>query len=174
MRDILDRLEDLGVRWYITGSEALGRYGEPRMTADLDVVVDLDVTGFARAVDGLEAAYLIEEPVDYGGHVMASLISIAEVGKVDLILERATAWSRSAMARRQRWEHPALGQVWVLTLEDLVIAKLAWSEGTSELQLRDCRNLVRVNEARIDWAYLERWAHTEGLSELLERVRHAP
>lgn len=174
MRDVLDRLESLGLRWYVTGSEALGRYGEPRMTADLDVVVDLAVTGFARTVQGLEAAYLVNEPIDYGGHVMASLISVAEVGKVDLILDRGSPWSRSAMDRRQRWDHPAFGPVWVLTLEDLVIAKLAWSEGTSELQLRDCRNLVRVNETRIDWDYLERWADAEGVAELLERVRHAP
>ncbi len=174
MRDVLDRLESLGLRWYITGSEALGRYGEPRMTADLDVVVDLDVTAFARTVQGLDAAYLVNDPIDYDGHLMASLVSIAEVGKVDLILDRGTAWSRSAMDRRQRWEHPFFGWVWVLTLEDLLIAKLAWSEGTSELQLRDCRNLMRVNETRIDWPYLERWAGTEGVAELLERVRHAP
>lgn len=174
MRDVLDRLDSLGLRWYITGSEALGRYGEPRMTADLDVVVDLDVGGFARAVEGLEAAYLVNEPIDYGGHIMASLISIAEVGKVDLILDGGTAWSRSAMARRERWAHPGFGPVWVLTLEDLVIAKLVWSEGTSELQLRDCRNLVRVNEQHIDWHYLERWAAAESVTELLEWVRHAP
>ncbi len=174
MRDVLDRLERLGLRWYITGSEALGRYGEPRMTADLDVVVDLDVPGFARVVEGLDAAYLVNHPVDYGGHVMASLISIAEVGKVDLILARDTGWSRSAMARRQRWEHPAFGPVWVIALEDLVIAKLGWSEGTSELQLRDCRNLVRLNETRIDWDYLGSWARAEGLADLLEQVRHAP
>jgi hypothetical protein len=31
-----------------------------------------------------------------------------------------------------------------------------------------------VNETRIDWDYLGRWADTEGVAELLERVRHAP
>lgn len=174
MRDVLGRLEQLGLRWYITGSEALGRYGEPRMTADLDVVVETDMPGFARIALTLGDRWLVNDPIDLDGHVMGSFISIGEVGKVDLILDRGTAWSRSAMDRRQRWEHPVFGPLWVLTLEDLVIAKLAWSEGTSELQLRDCRNLVRVNAMAIDWDYLERWADAEGLAELLERVRHAP
>jgi len=174
MRDVLDRLERLGLRWYITGSEALGRYGEPRMTADLDVVVETDLRGFGTIARSLEDRWLVNDPIDFGGHVMGSFVSIDDVAKVDLILDPGTPWSRSAIGRRQRWEHPAFGPVWVLTLEDLVIAKLAWSEGTSELQLRDCRNLVRVNEARIDWDHLGRWAEHEGVADLLEQVRHAP
>ncbi len=171
---MLDRLEGLGLRWYITGSEALGRYGEPRMTADIDIVVDTDAQGFARIAAGLEDSYIVNDPIDFDGHRMGSLISVHEVNKVDLILGRPDAWSRSAMTRRERWSHPVLGDAWVISLEDLIIAKLAWSEGTSELQLRDCRNLVRGNESRLDWEYLDRWATIEGVDDVLARVRHAP
>jgi hypothetical protein len=174
MRDVLDRFERMRLRWYITGSEALGRYGEPRFSADLDVVVDTDSAGFSLIASGLEGGYLVGEPIDFGGHLMASLISITQVGKIDVILDRTDPWSRSAMERRERWEHPTLGHTWVITLEDLIIAKLTWSQGTSELQLRDCRNLVRVNEKRIDWGYLTRWATSQGVSQLLDQVRRAP
>jgi hypothetical protein len=88
---------------------------------------------------------------------------------------RALAWLLTeAMARRLRWAHPAWGPVWVSTLEDLVLAKLEWSEGTSELQLRDCASLLRMNAGRVDEAYLERWARALGLGDRLESVRRAP
>ena len=174
MRDVLERLERLGIPYFITGSEALGRYGEPRQTLDLDLVVDLAADAFEGLAPRFEDAYLVAEPVDFGGHVMASLISHAELAKVDLILERNDAWGRSAMQRRQRWTHPRYGPAWVATLEDLLLAKLEWSSGTSELQLRDCRNLIVVNKLRIDWPYVERYASLLGVEEALRKVRDAP
>ena len=75
------------------------------------------------------------------------------------------------MSRRTRWRHPALGDVWVSSLEGLILAKLEWSEGTSELQLRDCRSLYRLNSGALDLAYLKAWSGRLGLSELLGRMR---
>ena len=53
------------------------------------------------------------------------------------------------MARRRTAEHPTFGTVWVAAIEDLILAKLMWSEGTSELQLRDCAILMRINRDEI-------------------------
>ncbi|CAN5536077.1 hypothetical protein BH20CHL6_BH20CHL6_17540 [soil metagenome] len=100
---------------------------------------------------------------------MASLVSRSALGKVDLILRRDDSWGRSAMRRRQRWTHPEFGPAWIASLEDLVLPKLEWSEGRSELQLRDCRNLITVNRRTIDRAYLDRYAANLGLTELLHR-----
>jgi hypothetical protein len=41
MREMFDRLEALSVPCFLTGSEALARYGQPRQTTDVDIVVDL-------------------------------------------------------------------------------------------------------------------------------------
>jgi hypothetical protein len=107
----------------------------------------------------------------FQGRVLASVVAQSGLGKADFILDRNDRWGRSALARRQRWEHPRLGPVWVLALEDLILAKLEWSEGVSELQLRDCANLVRLNEPTIDWTYLEKYARILGVAHLLARVR---
>ena len=57
-----------------------------------------------------------------------------------------------------------------MRIEDLVLAKLSWSAGTSELQLRDCAQLLRVNADTLDRAYLERWAARLGLADRLAQV----
>ena len=173
MREVFERLTKLGAAYYLTGSEALARYGQPRQTMDIGLVVDLTAAEFWRIDQAFSADYVVNPPVDFGGHLMASAMPLSALGKVDLILDRDDPWSQSAMARRQSWQHPEYGPISVISLEDLILAKLEWSGGTSELQLRDCRNLVAVNSNEIDWPYLERWAAALGLHGRLNGVRSA-
>jgi hypothetical protein len=171
--DVIRRLERLRVEYYITGSEALPRYGEPRQTADIDLVLALDPGDFSRIRRAFEADYVVSEPIRAQGSAMASVVAQTGLGKADLILGRDDAWARSAMARRVSWHHPRLGRVWVASLEDLILAKLEWSQGVSELQLRDCANLLRTNAATVDWTYLERYARVLAVDEILARLRAA-
>jgi hypothetical protein len=171
--DVIRRLEELGVDYCITGSEALPRYGEPRQTADIDIVLAMPVREFGRIRDAFEADYVVNEPINAQGRAMASVVAQSGLGKADLILDRDDAFGRSAMARREAWDHPRLGKVWVLSLEDLILAKLEWSGGVSELQLRDCANLLRTNAIGVDWSYLERFARVLGVDEILARLRPA-
>jgi hypothetical protein len=173
MREIFERLENLGFPYYMTGSEALARYGEPRQTMDVDVVLDMKPAEFDRIRTAFEADFLVNEPLAVGAFSMASLIAKAALGKADFILGRRDPWSLAAMERRRRWDHPLYGPLWVASLEDLLLAKLEWSAGTSELQLRDCRNLIALNRKNIDWPYVVRWAAALGVSGPLDEVRRA-
>lgn len=170
MRDIAETLEQLGLSWYITGSEALAAYGTPRQTMDVDVVVDTTADVLDVLADRLAHGYYYTEVLRFGNRQMASLIDRAGAGKVDLIIRDPDAWGRSAMEGRRRWEHPTWGAVWVSRLEDLILAKLEWSEGTSELQLRDVGTLLRMNERAIDHEYLSHWARALGVEDVLRAV----
>lgn len=145
-------------------------YGVMRQSQDLDVVVDLDPARFGVLADALLSTHAVAEPIDYGSFAMASVIDRETAEKVDLILRRPGAFETSVMERRREVDVPGLGTVWVAAVEDLVLAKLVWSEGTSELQLRDCSGLLRINAADIDRTYLERWAARLDVSDLLARV----
>ena len=72
--------------------------------------------------------------------------------------------------RRRRFAHPTIGSIWIPAPEDLVLAKLEWSDGTSELQLRDVRSIIRLTED-LDWTYIERYAAALGIADRLEVVR---
>jgi hypothetical protein len=103
-----------------------------------------------------------------------SVIDRTSARKVDFILRPARGLEASAMARRVRTNVPDLDEVWVASVEDLVLAKLVWSEGTSELQLRDCVDLLRLNRGQIDRTYLESWASRLGVLDRLKKVMDAP
>ena len=173
MREVFELLDALRVDWFVTGSEAAACYGVLRQTFDTDVVIDLRPTEFDRLARALPG-YAIAAPIEFADFAMASVISTHSAAKVDLIMRQPGPQARRTMARRQRCEHREFGEIWVASLEDLVVAKLEWSEGVSELQLRDCGQLLRLNSSSVDWPYLEGSAAERGVAELLERVRHAP
>jgi hypothetical protein len=170
-RDALGRIESLGSSWYVTGSWALAAYAEPRMTQDIDVVLDATRSDYeSRIRPAFESDFLVNDPIDLGGRWMGGLIHRTDLVRVDLMFGRSDPWARSAMARRQRLDHPTLGPIWVIAAEDLVLAKLEWSEGTSEVQLRDVRSIVRLVD-NLDWGYLEQYASALGIRDRLESTR---
>jgi hypothetical protein len=173
MRAVFDALERLGVRYYVTGSVAASVHGVIRQSQDTDLVVDLEPADFDRLAQVVATEVATAAPIDYGDFAMASIIDTATAEKVDLILRRPGPFESSAMARRAHVDIPGLGGVWVATVEDLILAKLAWSEGTSELQLRDCAQLLEVNRETIDRRYLEEWARRLGLADVLRQVSDA-
>lgn len=174
IREALDRLDGLGIAYFITGSEAAACYGSIRQTFDIDVVIDIPASRFHEVAAAFEADFAVSDALDYPEFSMGSVIARATADKIDLIMRRPSAWTASSLERRRWIEHPTHGPLWTSSLEDLILAKLVWSEGTSELQLRDCAVLMRINADSIDWGYLDRWAPVLGVTGLLDQVRHAP
>ncbi len=171
-RDVLDRLDRLAIRHYVTGSWALSVHAEPRMTRDLDLVLDLDPADYERRIrPAFEDFYLVNDLIDVGGRAIGGLLHRTEIVRVDLMLGRRDAWATQAFERSRIVDHPGLGRAAVISAEDLILAKLEWSDGgRSELQLRDCRSVIRI-APELDWGYLERYAVILGVSPLLESVR---
>jgi hypothetical protein len=88
-----------------------------------------------------------------------------------MIVRQPDAWGESAFARRVQVDDPAFGRVWVSSAEDLLIAKLEFSEGgRSARQIDDCRVIVRARPD-LDWEYLDRYADALGFRGLLAGIR---
>lgn len=166
------RLEDLGVPYMVTGSVAGILYGEPRMTHDVDIVVELAPGDGAR----IEAAFSLDEfycpPRDVieiearrrqRGHF--NLIHHATGFKADLYLAFDDL-HRWALARRRVI---SLGStnVAIAPLEYVILRKLEYfREGGSEKHLRDIRAMLEISSELIDRALVSQKAAKSGLREL--------
>lgn len=171
-RDVVERLERAGVGYYVTGSEALAVWAEPRQTLDIDIVTDLVPERYDAVIrPAFEDAYLVNDLIVVDGLGYGSLIHRTAVHKADLIMRRTDTWGVAAFERRRLVEDPALGPAWFISPEDLILAKLAWSDGgASERQVRDSASIVRL-QPNLDWAYIDRFASVLGIGPLLERIR---
>lgn len=174
---VAQRLEALQVPYVVSGSIALEVHGFPRATADIDVVLELELSQVGRLVAAFGADFScdedeVREAIRF--RKMFNLIHLETLVKVDGILRKPTAFQQEMFARRQRRRVPGTTQdVWMITAEDLVIAKLSWaSDSHSELQLRDVRGILDL-VPNLDTEYLEHWTRELGLQGLLEEVRDA-
>jgi hypothetical protein len=172
VRDVSQRLESAGINYMLTGSMAMNYYAQPRMTRDIDVVVDLRREDAGRVVQLFSPDYYVSrEAVDrsIAQHSMFNLIHNESVIKVDCIVRKQDEYRLNEFGRRQRIK--VLGfETWIVSKEDLVLSKLFWAKDShSELQLRDVKNLLATG---CDRPYIERWTSGLGLTALWDEIAH--
>ena len=170
---VATRLEAAGIAYMVSGSMAMNYYAQPRLTRDIDIVVELTPADADR-VHQLFAADFYCDPNtvrDAIAHrAMFNAIHFGLAVKVDFIVRKATPYRETEFARR-RAAIVAGVRVWFVSPEDLLLSKLFWAKDShSELQLNDARNLIASVPA-IDWPYIERWASELTVGTLLDEVR---
>ena len=170
LQDVVSRLDRAGIPYMVTGSLAMNHYAQPRMTRDIDLVVDL-AAGDSQRVGELFGGdyYLSCDAVRRAieERSLFNLIHFEEALKVDLIVRKETPYHRGEFERRRTVEVEGLS-LRIVSPEDLLLSKLVWySDGESDQQLRDLKNIVDSVES-FDMEYLRHWAADLGVAELLE------
>jgi hypothetical protein len=170
---VATRLDAAGLAYMVSGSMAMNYYAQPRMTRDIDIVVELAPADAHRVVALFspdfycDADAVADAIAQYG---MFNLIHSESVTKVDCIVRKDAPYRREEFRRRQRVEVDGT-TLSIVSAEDLLLSKLHWAKDTrSELQLRDARNLI-VSVDALDWNYIEKWAKELTVSNLLAEVR---
>lgn len=158
LRKVCKSLEQLEIPYMVSGSLAMNTYTVPRMTRDLDIVVNLQVGDFEKFVGMFkEGFYLYEEgvKVEIEQRGMFNAIDYESGYKIDFIVRKDTEFHIHEFSRRKRTQTFGF-EFWVVSLEDLILSKLKWIQVIqSEIQLNDIKNLLR-NEA-VDMDYLHFW-----------------
>ena len=167
LRDLSSKFAQADIAYMLTGSFAMNYYAQPRMTRDLDVVVQLIAQDAERIVRLFDAEYYVAiEAVSAAIRNESSfnLIHLESVIKVDCIVRKKSAYRQLEFERRQQIKLQDF-TIWIASKEDLIISKLYWArDSRSETQLRDVKNLLATE---YDVTYLERWAIELGLESLL-------
>lgn len=172
LEDVVSRLDGAGIPYMVSGSMALNYYGPPRMTRDIDLVVELapgSVSGFIGAF--AEGYYLEPDAVGRAASEqgMFNLIRLDGVVKVDFIVRKNTEYRRLEFSRRRRVRFESV-DLFIVSAEDLILSKLEWArDSRSDLQLGDVRGLLAAAPG-LDRAYLDDWAARLGLRDLLAEL----
>jgi hypothetical protein len=170
---IASRLDEAGIDYMVTGSVAAAVYAAPRMTRDVDLVVECTPADVEKIVAAFEAdcvisADAVREAVESA--TMFNIIHERWVIKADFIVRKDSPYRKLEFERRRRIVVDAMPIAFAAP-EDLILSKLCWARDTgSAIQSRDVRELLAA-EVDLDWRYLETWATTLGVERDLEHAR---
>lgn len=173
LKDFVQRLDDLGIQYMITGSFAMHAYATGRLTYDIDAIIEIS----SRDAERFESRFLPDYYVDkimiknaIERNSMFNVLNLTNGVKVDCIIRKATGFEADKFERRRKSEIDGIS-FWVISREDLILSKLEWAKNSlSEKQFLDIRSLVesgiddelflkqigRLNLGEV-WAEFKKW-----------------
>ena len=164
--------EEHGIRFHLTGGIASVYYGEPRMTQDIDIVVDNSqmAAGIDSFVSSLEESEFMFDPNSLrqavGEQGMFQLLDGIESLKLDIYPRELIPGELDRSVLREVFENRELP---LASCADVGASKLVWISKGSHKSRRDLRQLFRF-ASRADQSLIEELADQLGLTSLLAEV----
>ena len=168
LRAAVAMLDEANIPYMLVGSYASAFHGEPRMTRDIDVVVDPTEESMQVLVDLVDRErFYVGDAIEALRHRdMFNLIEPKSGWKVDFVIRKDRPFSETEFGRRTAVEVMGL-PVFVATAEDTVLAKLEWAATSrSDRQLEDVIAIASSRE--LDREYLAMWAEDLGVADALQ------
>lgn len=171
---VIEKLEAAEIPYMVVGSVASMTYGQPRLTHDMDLVIDIP----AARVQVFEELFTSEDFYCPPPEVMRTevvqrgqfnLIHHETGLKIDIMIRKTTAHAESEFLRRGRVPFWADRAAFFAAPEDVIIKKLEYyRQGGSEKHLQDIRGVLA--ETQIDMNYLRSWVEELGLCTQWQEV----
>ncbi|OGV62854.1 MAG: hypothetical protein A2498_04055 [Lentisphaerae bacterium RIFOXYC12_FULL_60_16] len=164
-------LNRLSIEYMVTGSAASMAYGEPRLTLDVDIVLELSKDGAKKLVQAFPEPDFYCPPLEVirvesdrvsRGHL--NIIHISSGFKADLYPIGRDALHTWGMARRKHMEFSG-ETVLLAPPEYVIIRKLEYfREGGSEKHLQDIAGILRISANLVDHKIVKEWCQRLGVS----------
>jgi hypothetical protein len=172
---VIEALETIGLRYFVTGSMATIFFGEPRFTNDIDIVVDLPADKIAQLCAAFPSPdfYLSEETVRraVSRRGQFNVIHPSSGLKVDMMVPTDSPFNRSRFARAKKIRPAPDFDATFSSAEDVILKKMeAYREGGSEKHLRDITGVLKISGAKLECGYIEDWADRLGTAEIWREI----
>jgi len=168
LKSVVQNLNKNNIPYMITGSIAMSYYSIPRMTRDIDIVIEIDnVDKFYNLFkkDYYIDIEMIENSINHQS--MFNIIHLTEIIKIDFIIRKDSDYRKKEFDRKKQFK---LGDdyIYIVSIEDLIISKLIWSKDShSGIQLDDVKNLLKE---KFDLKYIKEWSVKLDIDKLLQGV----
>jgi len=168
-------LNTANIPYYITGGVAAIAHGEPRATIDLDVVILIDLADLPTLAANFETqGFYVAGLTDVlGGSLRCLNITHLEtIENIDLMISGKEEYDLIKFDRKRLYTLPGSGEVAIASPEDVIISKLIWRrESQSDKQWRDILGVLKVQQEKLDFAYLQSWVERFGLEQDWQRAK---
>lgn len=172
LKIVVKRLESAGMPYMITGSIAANFYTTPRMTRDIDIVIEIGENNIEVLFSLFSDDFYIDKDSIRNAICNKQIFNIIHkegVVKIDFIIRKDKKYSKIEFSRKRSIVFEEL-KINVTSPEDLILSKLFWAKDTlSEMQIRDVRNLMKT-VPDLDIKYIENWIKELELEAIYRKV----
>jgi len=172
---VIDTLEKLQISYMIGGSVAAIAYGEPRLTLDMDVVVELSIDQAKKLAKSFGSEYyvnlesMLEAIINKGSF---NVIQSEEGVKVDFYVLGNDAFSQAEFKRKRKESFDESREAVFVTPEDIILKKLQWYKiGESGKHLEDIKGVLKISGSGLDMAYIEKWAKVLEVFDIWRKLK---
>ncbi len=170
---VLIALNELRIPYMIVGALSSNMYGEPRLTDDADLVLELGNTPISALVSKLGSDFRLDSQLGFETITGSSRYHITHVESeflIELFQLTDDPHNQSRFARRKGIlfaEVPASVQ----SVEDVIIQKLRWYKRGNRLKdIEDARNVVDTQRGKLDLEYIRHWVGLHETGEIFEKL----
>jgi len=159
LQKVCNQLDEHQIKYMVSGSIALNIYTIPRLTRDIDIVIELSENKIEEFTSLFPNSYYdkntIKEEIKRKG--IFNIIDHSTGFKIDFIIRKETEYHNLAFQRRKKVKEFDT-ELWVVDLNDLIIAKIIWiQQYQSERQIFDIENLLLNPEKDVE--YIKSWCN---------------
>jgi len=167
LKDVTGKLSDNNIAYMLSGSTAMNYYIQPRMTRDIDIIVeinnpkvffDLFKEDYYISLDSIRSA--VKEELSF------NIIHNGELVKVDFFVRKNSEYRKIEFERRISVKFEDF-EIFIVSIEDLILSKVIWAlDSNSEMQNRDIKTLLGE---KVDLDYIVKWAEKLNVTNYLKR-----
>ena len=169
------KLQLLDIPYMITGGSAVGFWGHIRTTMDIDIIVQIHPDKVDTLLKSVEKEAYIAIPEARNAINSKSMFNIIlnqTLFKIDIVpLDERSDYELQKFKRRIKINFQGKN-IYVISPEDLIISKLMWNKiaGGSERQLGDCQSIWKLNQEKLDFGYIKKWAAILGIKNEVNKL----
>jgi len=174
LKTVVSRLQGLRIPYMITGAIAVNYYGRPRLTHDVDLLVELQASMVEGIVTSFQSDFYIAavgilEALQH--RTMFNAVHHHTGLKVDFWLKGGDEYDATRFQRRKK-RKIFDEMMFITTAEDLMIIKLKrYKDSSSEKHYLDASGVYEIQRGNLDLRYMKRWLSYFSVLDLFERIK---
>lgn len=172
---VIEALEQLEIPYMLVGSFSSNVYGVIRATQDADIVVELGGKTLTELQQRLGSKFQVGLQLSFetATGTRRNVITISgSPFSIELFRLSNDLHDQERFRRRRRQACQQLGRdVMLPTVEDVVLFKLRWAVEAGRAKDRDdVRDVIAVQEGKLDWNYVHHWAGIHATRAALDEI----